>query len=129
MNKLLASTFALIAMGFFTDPAVASEPVPGAEITVEQVPGPYVVKVTTDKNGEFTVSFLKGVKAPSSGELILTITPPKSAATNKQFAEIVPQKITVKFNTTKGILKFILIWNPPDPLIKSNRGGFAVVSG
>jgi hypothetical protein len=111
-------------MGFFTDPAVASEPVPGAEITVEQVPGPYVVKVTTDKNGEFTVS-----KAPSSSEVTLTITPPKSAATNKKFTGMVPQKITVKFNTTKGILKFILIWNPPDPLIKSNRGGFAVVSG
>jgi hypothetical protein len=116
MNKLLASTFALIAMGFFTNPAVASEPVPGAEIAVEQVPGPVVVKVTTGKNGEFTVSFSK---------VILTITPPKSAAVNKQFAGMGPQKIRVTFNTTKGPHKLILLWNPPDPRIKSN-GGFAV---
>jgi hypothetical protein len=144
-----------------------SEPVPGAEITVEQVPGPIVIKTCiTDKNGEFTLTFPKGYKFPSSGELILTITPPKtSGAKDKEQlngSEIggrkyptTKQKITVKFKTEKGMidawctanlgpyshahsnmedeqkgtkgttLKFVLIWNPPDP-VKSNKGGFAV---
>ncbi len=159
------------------------EPVPGAEILVEQEPNDvpikavahnstrsnvqrnYSAKCITDKNGEFEFSFPKGYKLPSSGELTLTITPPKtSGAKDKELngTEIggrkyptTKQKITVKFNTkngkidayctyiggpyshahsnmedeqkgTKGTtLKFILIWNRPDP-IKSNKGGFAV---
>jgi hypothetical protein len=138
------------------------EPVPGAEILVEQEPNDVPIKGTphkyiTDENGEFTFSFPKGVEDPSSGELILTITPPRrSAATNNKLSGMAAQKITVKFNTTKGMidayctavggpyahahsnlngseiggrkvpmLRFILIWNPPDP-IKSNKGGFAV---
>lgn len=142
------------------------EPVPGAEILVEQEPNDVpITHCITDKNGEFEFSFPKGYKLPSSGELTLTITPPKtSGAKDKELngTEIggrkyptTKQKITVKFNTkngkidayctyiggpyshahsnmedeqkgTKGTtLKFILIWNRPDP-IKSNKGGFAV---
>ena len=38
--------------------SVASEPVPGAEITVEQVPGPTIIKsiCKTGENGEFDIS-------------------------------------------------------------------------
>ena len=138
------------------------EPVPGAEILVEQEPNDMPIKgapqkYVTDQNGEFTFSFPKGVAVPSSGELILTITPPRiSAATKNKLSGMVAQKITVKFNATKDMidayctaaggpyahahsnlngseiggrkvpmLRFILIWNPPEP-VKSNKGGFAV---
>lgn len=39
-----------------TKSTFVSEPVPGAEITVEQQPGPIIIKkCVTDKNGEFTL--------------------------------------------------------------------------
>ncbi|OGU41306.1 MAG: hypothetical protein A2X61_05020 [Ignavibacteria bacterium GWB2_35_12] len=86
---LLLSIFVLL---FFFNKSQAGEPVPGAEILVEQEPNDVPIKAVahnstrsnvqrnfsakciTDKNGEFEISFPKGYKLPSSGTLKLTIT-------------------------------------------------------
>ena len=130
---LLLSVFVVL---FFCNKSQAGEPVPGAEIFVEQKPNHVPIKAgahnstrsnvqrnfsakyITDKNGEFEISFPKGYKLPSSGELTLTITThevahqlqqsktsgakDKELNSDEQWERKRPttkQKITVKFTT------------------------------
>ena len=50
--------------------AAVGEPVPGAEILIEQEPNDVpIARCTTNDKGEFTFSFPKGAKVPKSGVL------------------------------------------------------------
>ncbi|MDH7605240.1 MAG: hypothetical protein QHH13_10090 [Melioribacter sp.] len=124
-----------------TKSAVASEPVPGAEITVEQQPGPIIIKkCVTDKNGEFTVLIeeielafekieRKGsnkIFIPNEINLQFTIKPKDPdkypSLTNKV-------KVTIKKSDGP---KFVFVVTYQKPIEKSsgttNKGTFAVSS-
>jgi len=113
-----------------------SEPVPGAEITVEQVPGPIVVKkCVTDKNGEFSVSIeeielaYKKIErtgsskiASSSNEINLQITvKPKDPTKYSTLTNTVIMKVK-KSDGPKFV--FVITWQKSTT--KTNKGAFAI---
>jgi len=56
---------------------MAGEPVPGAEILVEQEPNDVPISLGQSNNdGEFTFTFPKGMKIPDKGVFKITVTPP-----------------------------------------------------
>ena len=91
-SKLFLISIIVMFFNYNNSQSAMGEPVPGAEILVEQEPNDVPIKAVahnstrsnvqrnfsakciTDKNGEFEISFPKGYKLPSSGELTLTIT-------------------------------------------------------
>jgi len=118
----------------------ASEPVPGAEITVEQVPGPVIIKkCVTDKNGEFSVAVeeielayekierTKITKLASPGDEItfrMTIKPPKG-----WMGMFTSNQVTIKVRkiseSKKAKFEFVLWWEREGKL-KTNKGSFAI---
>jgi hypothetical protein len=137
MKRSISFLLAFITILLFTSSTSTivrmdrGEPVPGAEILVEQ-DGVPIAHCITDYNGGFTISFPPGVKIPKSGVLILTITPPQITAKDR-INEIskhrgieedppkklkatgggdplsglnvkLPQKITVKYVIKNGIM-------------------------
>lgn len=119
--------FCLILFSF--SPSVAGEPVPGAEILIEQEPGDIPVQsVVTNKHGEFEFRFPDGMKIPKSGTFKLTITLPENlkGAIAKQMKGIEKQTIEIPFTRKDGPkFKYVLTWDV-QLKSKSNRGGFAV---
>ena len=117
----------------------ASEPVPGAEIMVEQVPGPVVVKkCVTDAHGVFSVTVgeiesagklaekhghvqaIKQVKPGDKINLLMIITPPVGfMSTSNQVT------ITVTVTSQIQVFKYVLLWEK-DGHTKTNKGSFAV---
>ncbi len=127
-TKVLFAVILLISLSFFSfSNAVAGEPVPGAEILIEQEPGDVpVATVVTNKDGEFKFSFPDGMKIPKSGIFKITITPPKDLKRSlaKRLSGMGKQTIEIPFSRKDGPkFKFVLTW---EPKTKSNRGGFAV---
>ena len=120
-----------------TKSAVASEPVPGAEITVEQQPGPIIIKkCVTDKNGEFTVLIeeielafekieRKGsnkILIPNEINLQFTIKPKDPSR-----FPVENNSVVIKVKKSDGP-KFTFVVTYQKPTIKTNKGTFAVNS-
>ena len=139
MKKL---TMFVVSMFFLTSAALvfsqgvkrASEPVPGAEITVEQVPGPIVVKkCVTDANGGFWVTIeeiesaekngraiFKQVKPGDKITLLMTIKPPVGfMSTSNQVT------LTIIEISKKQKIELSLLWEK-EGLTKTNKGSFAI---
>lgn len=118
MKRFISFLFAFVTILLFTFSTSTivrmdmGEPVPGAEILVEQPDGVTIAHCITDNNGEFTFSFPEGFKIPKSGELILTITPPQITAKGggdplsgmNYHGPKIPQKITVKYVIKNGMI-------------------------
>jgi hypothetical protein len=114
---------------FSFSPLLAGEPVPGAEILIEQEPNDVpIAQVQTNSNGEFTFSFPDGMKVPDKGTFKITIVPPKNLTglKAKKLTGMEKQTIEISFTKKDGPkFKYVLKWD--DQLkTKSNRGGFAV---
>jgi len=111
-----------------TPTPIKGEPVPGAEILVEQEPNDVPIKsVVTNDKGEFSFDFFfkaeQGTKSPGKVTLNLYITPAKSTA--YQLSEGKTNMVTIEISEADGPhYEFTLKWIPDQ--IKSNRGGFAV---
>lgn len=120
-----------------TKSAVASEPVPGAEITVEQQPGPIIIKkCVTDKNGEFIVLIeeielafekieRKGsnkILIPNEINLQFTIKPK-----DPDKYPSLTNKVNVTIKKSDGP-KFTFVVTYQKPTTKSNKGYFAISS-
>jgi hypothetical protein len=110
-------------------PSLASEPVPGAEILIEQeandVP---IARVVTNKDGEFSFTFPEGIKIPKNGTFKITVLPPKNpkGSIAKNLLDMEKQTIRISFNQKDGPkFKYVLTWDVKLKT-KSNRGGFAV---
>ncbi|MGB9666303.1 MAG: stalk domain-containing protein [Candidatus Cryosericum sp.] len=110
---------------------VKSEPVPGAEITVEQYPGPVVVVKTkmcqTDANGDFSITFSKDELAsmPDQTDFLLTIKVKDSMG--YALEDGASNKIAVRILKAKGpVYKFTLLWRQNTTQLKTNKGTFAV---
>jgi hypothetical protein len=101
-----------------------SEPVPGAEITVEQVPGPTIIKskLTTNEKGEFTLVVTPDQfkKLPDEFKLKFTIKPKDQ---NKFPAENNFVVVDVKKSDGPNF-KFYLTFKKSTE--KSNKGVFIV---
>ncbi len=126
------------------------EPVPGAEVTLEQEPekrapatggpvagaeiivtlsqsGTQFAKCVTNKNGEFSFNFSvdtkQGAELPEKLTFDLSITPPKG--TNYQLSEGKTNKVTFEVRPPYGPrYECTLGWVPEAG--KASRGGFAV---
>jgi len=136
MKKL---TMFVVSMFFLTSATLirASEPVPGAEITVEQVPGPVVVKnCVTDANGVFSFTVadiesagklpdkhghLQAIKLLKPGDqinLLMIITPPAGfESTSNQVT------ITVTVTSQTQRFGFGVTFKRKG---KTNKGSFAI---
>ena len=127
-TKVLIAVILLISLSFFSfSNAYSGEPVPGAEILIEQEPNDVpIASVITDKDGEFKFSFPDGMKIPKSGTFKITITPPRDLKRSlaKKLSGMEKQTIEIPFKRKDGPkFKFVVTWEPKS---KSNRGGFAV---
>jgi len=127
-TKILFAVILLLSLSFisYSNP-IAGEPVPGAEILIEQEPNDVPIAVAiTNNDGEFTFSFPEGLKIPKNGIFKITITPPKDLKRSKakKLAGMEKQTIEIPFKKKEGPkFKYQLIWEQKS---KSNRGGFAV---
>jgi hypothetical protein len=137
-EKIKKLTMFVVSMLFLTSAplARASEPVPGAEITVEQVSGPVVVKkCVTDSNGEFSVTvaeieaayknngrakIIKQVKPGDVITFLMTIKRPVGfmSATNQ---------VSIARTVTSENQRFVftLVWEK-EGHTKTNKGSFAI---
>ena len=115
-----------ICINSYSNP-LAGEPVPGAEILIEQEPNDVPIAVAiTNNDGEFTFSFPEGLKIPKNGIFKITITPPKDLKRSKakKLTGMEKQTVEIPFKKKEGPkFKYVLIWEQKS---KSNRGGFAV---
>jgi len=117
-----------------TKAATVSEPVPGAEITVEQVPGPTIIKkCTTDEKGEFTLSpeelelaAEKIERTKAEAELVLKISIKPPANFPYKLDDKSRNEVTIKIKKPEKKQVFVLLWQKTDA--KSNKGYFAVSS-
>ncbi len=127
-TKVLIAVILLISLSIFSfSNVLAGEPVPGAEILIEQEPNDVpIASVITDKDGEFKFTFPDGMKIPKSGIFKITITPPQDLKRSlaKKLSGMKKQTIEIPFKRKDGPkFKFVVTW---EPKTKSNRGGFAV---
>jgi hypothetical protein len=117
-----------------TETTVKSEPVPGAEITVEQVPGPvFIKKCVTDKDGKFTVMSeeielaiekIERAKIALPEEITLQVTiKPKDPS---RFP-VENNSVVIKVKKSDGP-KFTFVVTYQKPTTKSNKGYFAISS-
>jgi hypothetical protein len=118
---LLSLSFGSFSFSF------AGEPVPGAEILVEQEPNDVpIASAVTNKDGEFSFTFPSGIKIPKNGIFKITIMPPKhlKKSVAKKLTGMEKQTIEIPFKKKDGPkFKFVITW---EQKTKSNRGGFAV---
>jgi hypothetical protein len=131
-SKLLFCFALLISASLFSfSTCMAGEPVPGAEILIEQEPNDEpIAQAISNNHGEFMFSFPEGMKIPKSGIFKITITPPQklkgSNAKKLKGMDMEKQIIQIQFSRKDGPkFKYILIWDEKLKT-KSNRGGFAV---
>lgn len=131
-SKLLFYVVFLFSASLFSfSTSLAGEPVPGAEILIEQEPNDVpIAQAISNNHGEFVFSFPEGIKIPKSGTFKITITPPQklkgSNAKKLKGMEMGKQTIQIQFSRKDGPkFKYILIWDEKLKT-KSNRGGFAV---
>jgi hypothetical protein len=131
-SKLLFCVAFLFSASLFScSTLLAGEPVPGAEILVEQEPNDVpIAQAISNTHGEFMFSFPEGIKIPKSGTFKITITPPQklkgSNAKRLKGMYMEKQTIQIQFSRKDGPkFKYILIWDEKLKT-KSNRGGFAV---
>ncbi|ROL59777.1 carboxypeptidase regulatory-like domain-containing protein [Bacteroidetes/Chlorobi group bacterium ChocPot_Mid] len=122
---LLAGFVLLSSLSFSQEKMMSkSEPVPGAEITVEQVPGPTIIKskLTTNDKGEFTLVVIPDQfkKLPDEFKLKFTIKPKDQ---NKFPAENNFVVVDVKKSDGPNF-KFYLTFKKSTE--KSNKGVFIV---
>jgi hypothetical protein len=129
-TKILVGISLLVCLSLFSfSPLLSGEPVPGAEILIEQEPNDIPIQsVKTNQDGEFEFTFPDGMKIPKSGTFKITITPPKNlkGSIAKKIKGVEKQTIEIPFTRKDGPkFKYVLIWD--DQLkTNSNRGGFAV---
>lgn len=122
---LLAGFVLLSSQAFSQEKMMSkSEPVPGAEITVEQVPGPTIIKskLTTNDKGEFTLVVTPDQfkKLPDEFKLKFTIKPKDQ---NKFPAE--SNSVVVKVKKSDGP-KFVFVITWQKSTTKTNKGMFAI---
>ncbi|MGC8722058.1 MAG: stalk domain-containing protein [Caldisericaceae bacterium] len=109
---------------------VKSEPVPGAEITVEQYPGPVVVVKTkmcqTDANGDFSITFSKDELSAMPDQIDLLLTIKVKDSMGYSLEDGASNKIVVRILKAKGpVYKFTLLWSQNTSQLKSIKGRFA----
>jgi len=129
-SKNLSGLILLLLVCFFSYfPAMAGEPVPGAEILIEQEPNDIPISlVQSNDDGEFTFTFPKGMKIPDKGVFKITVTPPSKlkGQLKKKLSGMEKQVIEVPFRRKDGPkFKYVITWDEKLKS-KSNRGGFAV---
>ena len=137
MKKL---TVFVASMFFLTSATLvrASEPVPGAEITVEQVPGPIVVKnCVTDANGvfSFTVADIESARKSADNHGNLRAKPLKPGDKINLLMTIkrpvgfmsTSNQVTITVTVTSQIqtFEFALLWEK-EGHTKTNKGSFAI---
>lgn len=110
---------------------VKSEPVPGAEITVEQYPDPVVLIKTkmcqTDGNGNFSITFSKDELAslPDQTDCLLTIKVKDSMG--YALEDGASNRVVVRLLKAKGpTYGFSLLWSQNSTQLKTNKGSFAI---
>jgi hypothetical protein len=128
-SKLLFCIILLLSISLYSfSPPLSGEPVPGAEILVEQEPDDIPIRsVITNQDGEFSFTFPKGEKIPKSGTFKITITPPQKmkGAKGKKLEGMEKQTIIIPFVRKDGPkFKYTLTWDKTLKT-KSNKGGFA----
>lgn len=129
-SKILFGLILLLGVSLFSySTSLAGEPVPGAEILVEQEPNDVPIShVQTNINGEFVFTFPEGMKIPDKGTFKITITPPKNLQGLKarKLSGMEKQTIEIPFTKKDGPkFKYVITWDE-NLKTKSNRGGFAV---
>ncbi len=126
-----------------TKSAEASEPVPGAEITVEQYPGPVIIKNKSGESGpaektQFDVILKSKMKTNDQGEFSLKLTKKQLKQLPEEFylkVTIMPKNrkqyktdqdfVILKLNKSDGAeFKFVVTFEKLKN--KSNKGTFAV---
>lgn len=127
-TKILYAIILLLSLSFGSFSfSLAGEPVPGAEILVEQEPNDVpIASAVTNKDGEFSFTFPSGIKIPKNGIFKITIKPPKNLKKSvaKKLSGMEKQIIEIPFKKKDGPkFKFVITW---EQKTKSNRGGFAV---
>jgi hypothetical protein len=109
--------------------AEAGEPVPGAEIYIEQEPnGEPIASGVTNENGEIEILVEKNSELPASGIFSFTITPSKAFRSKNKLPDSLKEKTKVPFTRNKtGRYTFIIQWIPsPGTKGTTNKGTFAV---
>ncbi|MGC8757751.1 MAG: stalk domain-containing protein [Caldisericaceae bacterium] len=110
---------------------VKSEPVPGAEITVEQYPGPVVVVKTkmcqTDANGDFSITFSKDELSAMPDQIDLLLTIKVKDSMGYSLEDGASNRIVVRLSRAKGpTYNLSLLWSQNTTQIKTNKGSFAI---
>lgn len=121
---LLFITYNLVFAQDNTKSMQISEPVPGAEITVEQVPGPIIIKSSgkTNQKGEFTLILNSEQlqKLPNEFQLKFTIKPKDPIK-----YPVENNSAIVKVKKSDGP-KFVFVVTFQKSTVKTNKGTFAV---
>ena len=115
-----------------TDPnsvSLKSEPVPGAEITVEQVPGPTIVKSTavTNDKGEFSLTLPKEDLSTLPDALDVIVTIKAKNTLGYTLADGASNRVIVRVNKANGpTFTFVVLWQTPTTKALTNKGCFAI---
>lgn len=73
---LMVAAVAVVFLSITAENAKAGDPVPGVDVSLEQIPGGIVGKSTTDKDGKFSFDKLR------QGDYVLRISPPSTKVEN-----------------------------------------------
>jgi hypothetical protein len=108
--------------------AEAGEPVPGAEIYIEQEPnGEPVANGVTNENGEIEILVERNKELPATGVFSFVITPSKTFKTKYNLPASFKGKTEFPFSRNKtGKYKFVIRWIPNPDAKAQNKGTFAV---
>jgi hypothetical protein len=108
--------------------AEAGEPVPGAEIYLEQEPrGEPIANGVTDENGEIEFLVKKNSELPATGIFSFTITPSTAFKAKHKLPVSFKGKTEVPFTRNlTGKYKFVIRWIPNPDAKAQNKGTFAV---
>lgn len=102
MKRLISSLLAFVTILLFTSSTSTivrmdmGEPVPGAEILVEQEPDDVPISSgVTDQNGSFSFSFPQGMKIPKNPTIKIKIKLPENIPGLPKNVTSVPCKLTI----------------------------------
>ena len=102
------------------------DPVPGAEVYIEQEPNDEpVANIVTDNSGNFSFEFPKGMKLPEKVTLKLTIKPPRGVKLQLDSGKTNIVRVVV--DTRSGSRHSgRLVWEETACGVTGSKGGFAV---